>query len=420
MKTIVHLTSAIPSNSGALTYDLHNKFLRAGYLSFVVALRSETPLQGVVTLHRSKFCHDVYHLMRNIFRRLRGGKRIRLERNSDYHFNIYSEEKYYSARRIQKAFPRKVDILIIHFYESFLNSETISKLGRITGARILWLFMDMAPMTGGCHYSWGCSKYKSSCSACPAIISTHLQDRAWEQHVTRKNNLEGMKIEVVTGSAHQYRQARESSLWKDKRIHKILIGVDSHKYFSRVDNSDREQYGLPNDGSVIFFAAAFLHDKRKGFDIFNKVVKLLAADEKRANAKGLTVLIAGIGEIDWEPLTTVSFKNVGHVSAADFPKLLRQVDLLVCPSIEDSGPMVVSQALMSGVPVVMFRTGVSDDLIVDGVNGYAVPLGNVEKMVEACEAALSEHSTLAQAARAKSIKTIDSEIIMHQWFDLIG
>ncbi len=34
--------------------------------------------------------------------------------------------------------------------------------------QFLLYMMDMAPMTGGCHYAWDCEKYKMKCGGCPA------------------------------------------------------------------------------------------------------------------------------------------------------------------------------------------------------------------------------------------------------------
>ena len=43
---------------------------------------------------------------------------------------------------------------------------------------------------------------------------------------------------------------------------------------------------------------------------------------------------------------------------------------MVCPSIDDEGPMMIPEAMMCGTPVAAFPTGYSLELITNGVEGY--------------------------------------------------
>ncbi|HFK6835973.1 TPA: glycosyltransferase, partial [Citrobacter freundii] len=53
-----------------------------------------------------------------------------------------------------------------------------------------------------------------------------------------------------------------------------------------------------------------------------------------------------------------------------YPYLYNVADGFICSSIEDAGPMMINESLMSGTPVISFKTGVAEDLIIDGVNGF--------------------------------------------------
>ena len=53
--------------------------------------------------------------------------------------------------------------------------------------------------------------------------------------------------------------------------------------------------------------------------------------------------------------------------------LYRAADVLVCPSLNCFGPHIVTEALLNDLPVVAFDSGVAQDSIVNGVNGYLVP-----------------------------------------------
>src|SRR5690606_14617272 len=57
-------------------------------------------------------------------------------------------------------------------------------------------------------------------------------------------------------------------------------------------------------------------------------------------------------------------------------QLYQSVDVFVNSSIEDSGPMMVSEALACGTPVVGFNTGVVMNMVIDGYNGYKAEIGD--------------------------------------------
>jgi glycosyltransferase involved in cell wall biosynthesis len=60
----------------------------------------------------------------------------------------------------------------------------------------------------------------------------------------------------------------------------------------------------------------------------------------------------------------------GHVSQDELKNWLLKASLLILPSIEDNCPMVILEAMASGVPVAASRIGGIPDLIEEGVTGY--------------------------------------------------
>ena len=53
--------------------------------------------------------------------------------------------------------------------------------------------------------------------------------------------------------------------------------------------------------------------------------------------------------------------------------IYRASNVLVCPSTYDVGPHIVTEALLSDLPIVAFDQGVAQDTIVNGLNGYIIP-----------------------------------------------
>ena len=57
-------------------------------------------------------------------------------------------------------------------------------------------------------------------------------------------------------------------------------------------------------------------------------------------------------------------------------------DVFICPSIEDSGPMMINQSIMCGTPVVSFEMGVSVDLVITGETGYRAKIKDSGDMAQ--------------------------------------
>jgi glycosyltransferase involved in cell wall biosynthesis len=60
-------------------------------------------------------------------------------------------------------------------------------------------------------------------------------------------------------------------------------------------------------------------------------------------------------------------------------------ELFVSSSLQDAGPMMVNESIMCGTPVVAFNLGVSEDLVINGITGYILPLGNTNEMASKME-----------------------------------
>lgn len=82
------------------------------------------------------------------------------------------------------------------------------------------------------------------------------------------------------------------------------------------------------------------------------------------------------------------------VPARDVPRVLADLDVLLCPSMTfENGPTVALEAMAVGTPVVASRVGNLGEIINDGVNGRLVPAGDVRALA----AALTDAATRPSA-----------------------
>jgi glycosyltransferase involved in cell wall biosynthesis len=122
----------------------------------------------------------------------------------------------------------------------------------------------------------------------------------------------------------------------------------------------------------------------------------LSEEEKR----NIFVLVVGEGDASAISKCGFSFRHCEFMSNNELPDLYRLSDLYVCASIEDSGPTMINQAIMSGTPVVSFEMGVAMDLVVDGISGYIVELCDVKMMADRIRKVLSlDSSALHELSR---------------------
>ena len=72
----------------------------------------------------------------------------------------------------------------------------------------------------------------------------------------------------------------------------------------------------------------------------------------------------------------------GHLAQIKLARLMSESHVLVLPSIEDGFGMVLSQALACGCPVIASVNTGAQDLFENGVEGYHVPIRNVDAILE--------------------------------------
>ncbi len=77
---------------------------------------------------------------------------------------------------------------------------------------------------------------------------------------------------------------------------------------------------------------------------------------------------------------TVSF--VGRVGQVQLYQEVSRCSLLCLPSLAESAPMVIAEAMAAGKPVVASRVGGIPEMVEDGVSGRLFEVGNVEALSE--------------------------------------
>ncbi len=108
-----------------------------------------------------------------------------------------------------------------------------------------------------------------------------------------------------------------------------------------------------------------------------------------------------------------NWKFWGHIGHYDLPDFIQQCDIAVQPSLEEGLSMVIPQMMGCGVPVIASTNTGGEDLIVNGKNGFIVPVRDAQVIAEKIEWAFShpEELSVVKKRAAESVRHA------HTWND---
>jgi glycosyltransferase involved in cell wall biosynthesis len=420
---ILILNTHNPLNaSGVVSSDLFRQLSDNGHnVKLLVNSYDANYPEGIASLETS-FSAKWKLFMEKVEWRLDKLKRflkVDIKTDPRYPFFILDEKKqFYSTKHILRAAGFKPDMIIILFAKGFLNAKNIFELRKYSGAEIFWLMFDMAPFTGGCHYAWECKGYQMDCGNCPGLYSTNPNDISNKNLSFKKKYFSKIIIHLLAGSEWQYNQAKASALFKNGPVYKLLLPINV-SVFKPVDKEKhRMNLNLTPDRKIIFFGAVTLSEERKGMRyLIESLVKLnqMISETRPELKEKVLLLIAGKGFAGLEETLPFESKYMGYLdNTFGIASAYQAADVFICPSIEDSGPMMINQSIMCGTPVVSFEMGVSLDLVVTGVTGHRARLRDSEDMAKGLFNIISlnktDYNKMADNCRDLGIRTCAPEI----------
>ena len=113
-----------------------------------------------------------------------------------------------------------------------------------------------------------------------------------------------------------------------------------------------------------------------------KTLDIRLADNKKYK-KPVQILAPGLKKTIDLRLKNISLSQPERISGDENLAILySQSDIFICCSREDSGPIMVSEALMSGLPVVSFDVGAVNELIQNELAGSVIPNYDISAMAD--------------------------------------
>ena len=308
-----------------------------------------------------RIIYFLIRIIRKIYKILMVGKTVKKYSYFDVQLN------FVTAERLHRLLNFEPDIINVAWVTDFVSYKTIHELKKMTRAKVIYNMTDNAPITGGCHYPWDCKGFHTDCYPCPALYKkkSHCSEKTLKK---KKAYIES--DDAIVGTTNDINRAKKSSIFKDVE-HIVSVTIRDNPY-SFKKNVGRDLWGISNDAYVIFFGSKNISDPRKGFDLLIEALNMV---KSKIDTQNIVLLVAGesVG-------TSIPFdvKFIGTLSFEDLFKAFCASDLFVCPSVEDSGPMMLNYSFLANIPVVAFEMGVALDLVEHKVNGYIAKIFNIE------------------------------------------
>jgi glycosyltransferase involved in cell wall biosynthesis len=150
-----------------------------------------------------------------------------------------------------------------------------------------------------------------------------------------------------------------------------------------------------------------------------------AAIEILRNMDNSRATLKFVGEGDLEILLKEKVAEFGLEARVSFlgrkgdvTTFLQEADVLILPSKYEGFGMVLAESIACGVPVVSFDcpTGPSE-IIIDGINGYLIPQGNIDLFAKKLNQALTkdwDHKKIAKTANK-----FHPNVVIKQYLEVI-
>ena len=357
---VLHLSAVDHGGAGSAALRLHRAMIERGVASHMLIWDGKSS---------EAFITSIAGVGLSALRRFLGRAWYRITSRSRYLFRGQRASLVTRGELTEIAMRVQPNLIIVHYVSDFLRFGDIALLHSLTGAKVAFHLLDMGLLTGGCHYAWGCRAYREQCGNCPALPGRLGHDGSARTLADKKATVRILDHVVVVPTDQLAQDAKGASVFANSRFERILIGVDSDNSRRQPKGEARSDLGLTDRGIILFFGAQHLGDKRKGMHLLVTALQALAADGLLQRS-GVQLLIAGnIGGLEELDALNVPIIRLGFVSPELLNKCYCAADFFICPSIEDSGPMMVNEAIMSGTPVIGFPIGVLPDLVIDGETG---------------------------------------------------
>ncbi|TAN38418.1 MAG: glycosyltransferase [Verrucomicrobia bacterium] len=419
---LLHFSNAdIAGGAAQATYQLHALLREAGHHSVLAVRQKFSSDPDVVPVGvRSLRTGHWSELVERARARMSGGYRVT---PLPFHYFNRNLAPIPDLDAALQAMPQP-DVLFLHWITHLLTVADIRRLAERVACPIIWVLLDMEPMTGGCHYPGSCTRFQTGCKNCPQLQAD--ESRNWAERTwLEKQQLTDLPITFLAPTKWLGDRLAESEIFRKHPVARIPLPMSGRlRPLNKV--MAREILGMPLDKKIILIGSHDLNDPRKGMDHLLTAAKILATRRPPDSApsfqnKDLLFWLMGSNGRSLADALPFPSHEAGYIQHnIELALTYQSADVFACPSLEDAGPMMVSQAMLCGTPVVAFNTGIAPELITSGDNGYLARLGDAVDFAHGLEQLLADDGSAGLRAAAAAARHHDPHQIERRYEALLA
>lgn len=369
MIKVVHIQKHLPT-SGNAAFRLHQAMLEGGIDSSMFSLSSD--LSGDERIRHLSVAYQIISFFDEKILNY-------LTRKTIKKFGLFSFPVL-GSNIANKNQIKNADIIYLHWINGgFLNLHSIKKIAKLNKP-VVFFMHDMWTITGGCHHSFQCAKYKSQCNDCQ-VLSGHKKNDLSKIEFTRKAKLFSRfnNFYFIAPSKWLYNCAIQSKLTMGKPIYYIPNVVDN-KLFKPFDKLIAKHIlNIKTNSIVISFGAISINSPYKGWTFLRNALNIL---ENKIGRERVLILIFGSAN-NKELSDAIPFETrfLGKIRDDISTNLIyNAADVFIAPSLAETFGLVIAESLSCGTPVVGFDVGGIPDLIQHKKNGYLAKYEDAEDL----------------------------------------
>ena len=325
-----------------------------------------------------------------------------LKKKNRYSFYNYGKYLIKDHSQIKEILSEKPDAIIVYNNSNLIHPKILNYLKK-QKIKLIFYPMDMELITGGCHYNFECNGYKKSCKPCPAV-SFFLNRKPSKNLLEKKKYFNDIKIIFLSATREIYKNVSKSILFNKKKHENFILnlGLDL-KLYKPIKKVKKNKIIISLRSSL---------NPRKGNLILIEALKDICSRDKEISKKlsfnilGDSSLLEFLRKNNFE----YNFKSIIK-NENELIKFYQNSDFFLNQSIQDSGPVMINEALACGVPVVSFKIGISNDVIRNNFNGFLAndiskkKLG--DKIIEITKVKMNHLKQMKKNARKTAIKNFN-------------
>ncbi len=389
---------------GGCDVDFLTKYPVKGYPEFLSVYDTEPKQHRVSILNRG-----VEWLKRKI-------SKNPLDHQEPGYYFFYQKETTppVPVELILNKIKKNYDVVYILFWQKMLSFATIDAIYDKLKCQFHFRCVDYSPMTGGCHFTGNCERYKYGCGFCPGVNSKYEDDFTKWNVEYRKHVYEKVKP-VVCGNSYMNLFFQQSQLLRNyNRCEVVYPLADNEKYRPLDFQLCRNKHQIPeNKRFLIFFGSQNLSDERKGISYLLKSLRIFYDMLSEKERKDILLILAGHDVEAIKKHLCFDYIYFGYVNSDTLPELYSMSNVFLSPSINDAGPSMVNQAMSCGTPVVAFEMGTAIDVVKENGTGYCAKNFDVYDFAKGIKSIFdltnNEYQALRHLCRDKALQQTSSE-----------